>query len=91
LKIGNCALKIVLITGKSFTGKFAIIFFTVIGKNVTVIFKGLKLDYFTRFYLKFAGKTAFLVLNCSVFLIRQIQNTTDKKNCNLAVKTALFP
>jgi hypothetical protein len=40
------------------TGKFVIFFFTVTGKNVTGKFRGFKLDHFTRFYLKLAGKTA---------------------------------
>jgi hypothetical protein len=53
---------LVLITGKSFTGKFAIFFFTVALPvkmlPVTGKFKGFKLDPFASFYLKLAMKTA---------------------------------
>jgi hypothetical protein len=48
---------------------------------VTGKFKGFKLDLFTRFYLKLAGKTAESVKGFDRFFL----------NCNLAVKTAIFP
>jgi hypothetical protein len=48
---------------------------------VTGKFKGLKLDDFTRFYLKLAGKTAVFTPKLQGFIYPS----------NLALKTAIFP
>jgi hypothetical protein len=58
----NFTMRLVLITGKSFTGKFEIFFFTV---------TGFKLDHFTRFYLKLAGKTPTFTPKSSSLLDKQ--------------------
>jgi hypothetical protein len=58
---------------------------------VTGKFRGFKLDHFTRFYLKLAVKKAVFSPKLHVFLNQSNVLTEFFKNCNLAVKTAIFP